>query len=141
MAFNAPSSRGMCWEVLPNHQLLRMAAPCHHESLCLRPPCGARRPRVHHPSALPPFLRAALRLQAPLAGLLTTPPCLLSLPAPAGVIEPSEGSDVLDHITNFDFPEQPSDLAAAAAAAGFEGGAEWVVTDSKRLSRLVVLRK
>ncbi|PSC74092.1 ubiquinone biosynthesis [Micractinium conductrix] len=58
-----------------------------------------------------------------------------------GVIEPSEGSDVLDHITNFDFPEQPSDLAAAAAAAGFEGGAEWVVTDSKRLSRLVVLRK
>lgn len=58
----------------------------------------------------------------------------------AGVIEPGEAETVMEHITNFDFPEEVSSFQRAAVAAGF-AAADCVATDLKQFGRCLVLRK
>ncbi|KAL4459090.1 hypothetical protein ABPG75_013955 [Micractinium tetrahymenae] len=57
-----------------------------------------------------------------------------------GIIEPGEAATVMEHILNFDYPEQLSAYQQAAAAAGF-AAAECAATDSKQFGRCLVLRK
>lgn len=46
----------------------------------------------------------------------------------------------MEHITNFDFPEEVSSFQRAAVAAGF-AAADCVATDLKQFGRCLVLRK